>query len=103
MCSPESRLGIDPWMVFCFCLARPSDAAHETVSQYIILPVSGVMIINPGSPAVTLDSRIPRGTGPFGSLQGSGMEIVNTSAGEGEEVAIEYGQIIAWEFVMARA
>ena len=54
-------------------------------------------------PFVAADNSTPKGTVSAGSLCVSGMESVKTSAGEGDEAAIEYGQIVAREFVIANA
>lgn len=62
-----------------------------------------MMIIRPGIPFVAADSRAPRGTVSAESLSASGIESVKTSAGEGDEAGIAYGQIVARELVMANA
>lgn len=47
------------------------------------------MTKRPGYLPVTVESRIPSGTGPLESLHASGIEIVKVSEGEGAEVETE--------------
>jgi len=47
------------------------------------------MTRRPGCSPVAVDTRAPRGTGPYGSLQDSGIDTVNVSDGDGDEVATE--------------
>jgi hypothetical protein len=89
MTSPESKFGTEPWRPVCFCLGRPNDAALETVSQYIIFPDWRITTIKPGTPAVAVDRRTPRGGMLLGSLHGSGMERVKVSEGDGDEAGTE--------------
>lgn len=73
-CSPENMPEIDPWIPLCLFSDNPSDAALGTASQYTILPVEGIMTNSPGGPAVAVDRKVPRGTGPpsFRHVSGNG-------------------------------
>lgn len=101
--SPESRPGVNPWIPFCLCRDNPSDAALDTVSQYMILPVDGMITRRPGCSPVAVDSKTPSGAVPFGSLLDSGIDILNVSEGNGAEVGTEYGHTMACECVKASA
>ena len=87
--SPDNKPEIDPCRPFCLCLDNPNDVALDTVSQYTILPVEGIITIRPGGPAVAVDKRTPRGADAAGSLHGSGNARVKISAGDGDEAEIE--------------
>lgn len=88
-CSPVSSPDTNPWIPFCFCLDKPRDAALDTVSQYMILPVDGIMTRSPGHSPVAVDNRTPRGTVPYGSRHESGIGTVKVSEGEGVELGTE--------------
>lgn len=90
--SPDCNPDIDPCRPFCPYFDSPSDVALDTVSQYTTFPVEGIMIIRPGGPVAAVDKNIPRGACLVEPLQDSGNGRVNTSAGESDDVDIEYGQ-----------
>jgi hypothetical protein len=51
------------------------------VSQNAILPLEGTTTIKPGSPAVDLGIKVPKGRGSLARAEGFGIEKVRTSFG----------------------